>query len=106
MPVTFTIGNQSAQAVTDSSGLAETTVPLRLPPGTYSVSAAVTSTDGLIPSSAAAAEPITVTKEPTLLTLAPTGGTQPPGLTCFTATLWKACTSCGRGGCPARGPPP
>ena len=90
LPVTFAIGNQSATAVTDSNGVAEANIPLQVPPGTYAVSAAVSPAGGLVPSSAEAAQPIAVSEAPTLLTLAPTGGSGVEGLTSYTATLCAA----------------
>jgi YVTN family beta-propeller protein len=99
-PVTFAVGTQSVTAITGGDGVAEAMLPLTVAPGAYSLSAAAVPTDGVLPSSAVATQSLTVTEQPTLLTLAPTGGTLPIGQTSYTATLCAlggdaSATACG-----------
>src|SRR5262249_35116726 len=95
-PVTFHVGTQSAIAITDANGVAQASVQLTVPPGDYIPSAALTTTDGLTPSSADSAQTLTVTKQPTLVMLEPTVGTLPTGDTSFTARVCATSAStCG-----------
>ena len=86
VPVVFTIGGQSVQATTDDNGHAQATIDLDLPPGSYPLGVAVND-PSFSQSSVTTPNAVTVTKQATLLTLAPTGGTLATGQTSYTATL-------------------
>ena len=75
--VTFAVGSQTVVDTTDASGRAQTSLPLVVRPGSYVLRAAYGGSNSDKPSSDESA--LTVTKQPTTLTLAPSGGTVPIG---------------------------
>ena len=85
-PIVFTIGSQSAIATTDGNGHVTATISLDLPPGTYPLGAAVDD-PSYYNSTSTIADAITVTRQPSLISLAPTSGSLPTGDTSYTATL-------------------
>jgi hypothetical protein len=98
--VTFTIGNQTAAGTTDANGNAHAIVPLALPPASYQVSAALNNPpDGNIAPAADAAQQITVTPQPTLLTLST------PSVGADTSTTATLCASMSTTACGSTDPP-
>jgi hypothetical protein len=91
-PITFTVGTQQVTAVTGDDGMAHATLALDVAPGQYTVGAALTSPDGWSPSSATGTQPITVSQQPTLMTLAATPS-PPTGDSSFTAALCAPTTA-------------
>ena len=85
--VTFTVGSQTATGFSDYNGDVTASLKLDLPIGSYPVTATLTGDGGYFGDPAIAPDTVDVTKQPTLLTIAPTGGSLPTGDTSYTATL-------------------
>jgi hypothetical protein len=94
-PVTFSVGTQTATGVTDGNGQAQAALVLNVPPGQYTASASFYQPN-FGASAANASQPLTVTGQATLLSLAPTPGPLATGATSVTATLCATSAStCG-----------